>query len=157
MCYAPESTAIQYAEAAERLLGPDVVSFKLGDIPFGSTYLESYAVIPWHVLIRFGKWEEIINRPLKEDRDLYAGTVATSHYARRVAFAVIGKTEEAEIERKRFYSALENRALEGRYLHNNAMHDLENHSGILDIAEAVLNGEIEYFKGNIQQVFNTFT
>ena len=33
------------------------------------------------------------------------------------------------------------------------MHDPEHHSGILDVAEAVLNGEIEYFKGNIQQAF----
>ena len=147
------STAMQYAEAAERQLGPDTVSFKLGDMSFGATYLESYASIPWHVLIRFGKWEEIINRPLKEDKDLYAGTVAVSHYARRVAIAVTGKTEEAEVERKRFYSALENKALEGRQLHNNAMHDPEHHSGILDIAEAVLNGEVEYFKGNIQQSF----
>ena len=32
------------------------------------------------------------------------------------------------------------------------MHDSE-HTGILDVAEAVLNGEIEYFKGNIQQAF----
>ena len=149
------STAMQYAEAAKRHLGPDTVSFKLGDMSFGATYLESYASIPWHVLIRFGKWEEIINRPLKEDKDLYAGTVAVSHYARGVAFAVTGKTEEAEVERKRFYSALENKALEGRQLHNNAMHDPdhEHHSGILDIAEAVLNGEVEYFKGNIQQGF----
>ena len=35
------------------------------------------------------------------------------------------------------------------------MHDSEHHSGILGVAEAVLNGEIEYmyFKGNIHQAF----
>ena len=60
-------TAMQYAEAAERQLGPDAVKFKLGDLPFGFMYLEAFATIPWHVLIRFNKWEEIINRPLKED------------------------------------------------------------------------------------------
>ena len=32
------------------------------------------------------------------------------------------------------------------------MHNSE-HNGVLDVAEAVLNGEIEYFKGNIQQAF----
>ena len=33
------------------------------------------------------------------------------------------------------------------------MHDPENHNGILDIAEAVLNGEVEYHKGNILDAF----
>ena len=93
------STVTQYAEAVERLFGPDVVSFKLGDMPFGFTYLESYAAIPWHVLIHSGKWEEIINHLLKEDRDLYAGTVATSHYARGVAFAVTGNLRQKLNER----------------------------------------------------------
>ena len=80
------STAMRYAEAAERQLGPDAISFKLGDhLPIGFIYLESFATLPWHVLIRFGKWEEIINRPLKEDKDLYVGTIAASHYARGVA------------------------------------------------------------------------
>jgi hypothetical protein len=50
------------------------------------------------MLIRFGKWEEIISRPLKEDKDLYAGTIATSHYARGVAFAVLDRAAEAETE-----------------------------------------------------------
>ena len=84
------STAMRYAEAAEWQLGPDSISFKLGDLPIGFIYLESFATLPWHVLIRFGKWEEIINCPLKEDKDLYAGTIAASHYAREVAFTVIG-------------------------------------------------------------------
>ena len=104
------------------------------------------------MLIRFGKWEEIINRPLREDKELYAATIATSHYARGVAFAVLGRITEAEAERKKFYAALENKALEKRQIHTNIMHDSE-HNGILDVAEAVLNGEIEYFKGNIQQAF----
>ena len=146
-------TALEYVEAAERQLGPDAVSFKLGEVPFGFIFLESYAAQPWHVLIRFGKCEEIINFPLKEDKDLYMGTVATSHYARGVAFAVMGKIEEAESEQKKFYAALEKKALENRRLHKNVMHDPENHSGILDVTEAVLNGEIEYFKGNVQQGF----
>ena len=146
------STAIHYAEAAEQQLTPDAISFNIGDQAFGVTYLEAYANLPWHVLIRFGKWEEIINRPLKEDKDLYAGTIATSYYARGVAFAVMGRITEAEAERKKFYVALENKALEKRLLHTNFMHDSE-HTGILDIAEAILNGEIKYFKGNIQQAF----
>ena len=65
----------------------------------------------------------------------------------------MGNHEEAEAERRKFYGALQNKALEKRYLFNNVMHNSEHHNGILDVAEAVLNGEVEYFKGNIQQAF----
>ena len=146
-------TAMEYAEGAEKQLGPDAVTYVLGDLPVGSMYLEAFASLPWHVLIRFGKWEEILSRPVKEDGNLYAGTIATAHYARGVAFAVTGRLDEADAERARFYSALQNKALESRRLMNNLMHDPEEHSGILDVAEAVLNGEMEYFRGNYQQAF----
>ena len=147
------ATAMQYAEAVEEKLGPETITFKLGGVPVGSMFLESFTSVPWHVLIRFGKWEEIINRPLREDKDIYASAVATSYYARTIAFAVTGRIKEAEAERKKFYSALNNKALELRYLFNNVMHDGENFSGILDVAEAVLNGELEYYKGNYQEAF----
>ena len=147
------ATAMQYAEAAERQLGPDAVTYKLGDLPIGTLYLEAFASVPWHVLIRFGKWEEILKRPIKEDSNLYPGTIATAHYARGVAFAVTRRIEDAEAEQKKFYSALQNKALENCYLMNNIMYDGKDHTGILDVAEAVLNGEMEYFKGNYQQAF----
>ena len=98
------------------------------------------------MLIQFGKWEDIVNRPLKEDKDMYAGTIASSHYARGVAFSAMGKVEEAETERTKFHDALKNKALEGRHVSNNVVHDPEHHRGVLDVAEAVLDGELEYHK-----------
>ena len=147
------ATALEFAEAAEQQLDPTAVTYMLGDLPIGSMYLESFTSLPWHVLIRFGKWEDIIKRPVKEDKDLYAVAISTAHYARGVAFAVLGKTEDAETERRKFYNSLQNKSLKGRYLFNNVMHDPEHHSGILDVAEAVLNGEVEYFKGNYEEAF----
>ena len=147
------ATAMQYAEAIEKQLGPEAVTFKLGGLPVGSMFLEPFASVPWHVLIRFGKWEEIINRPLKEDKDMYASATTTAYYARTIAYAVTGHIEEAETERNNFYDALNNKALELRYLFNNVMHDGENFSGILDVGELVLNGELEYYKGNHQEAF----
>ena len=146
-------TALEYAEAAELQLGPEAVTCMMGDMPIGSVYLESFVCLPWHVLVRFGKWADIVNRPLKEDKDMYAGTIATSHYARGIAFAAMGKLAEADAERQKFYTALQNKALEKRHLFNNVMHDPEHRSGILDVAEAVLDGEVEYHKGNFQQAF----
>ena len=147
------TTAMSYAEGAEQQLGPEAVTSMLGDMTLGSTYLEAFACIPWHVLVRFGKWEDILRRPLKEDRDMYAGVTATSHYARGVAFAALGRLKEAEIERSEFQAALKNKALEGRRMIKNIMHDPVHRSGVLDVAEAVLNGEVEYHKGNYKVAF----
>jgi tetratricopeptide (TPR) repeat protein len=145
------ATAIRYAEDAQQQLGIEDVTCNVGDIPLGSMYLESFGSLPWHVLVRFGKWDAIINRPLKADKDAYAATVSTSHYARGIAFAVLGRLEEADAERIKFYDALQNKALEKRYLFNNVMHDPKHDGGILDVAEAVLNGEVEYHKGNFKE------
>ncbi len=147
------ATALEYAEAAEQQLGPEAVTYMMGDMPIGSMYMESFAVLPWHVLVRFGKWEDIINRPLKEDEDMYASTVATARYARGVAFAAMGKLEEADTERRKFCDVLQSKALENRYMFNNIQHDPQHHSGVLDVAQAVLDGEVEYHKGNYQQAF----
>ena len=148
------ATAMQYAEGAAKQVGPETVAFTIGGVlPMGIMYFETHGSLPWHVLIRFGKWEEIINRPLKEDKDAYAGTTATSHYARAIAFAVTGRIKEAKEEQAKFYDALNNKALISRLLHNNVMHDAEKHNGVLDVAEAVLNGELEYYQGNYQEAF----
>ena len=146
------ATALEYAEAAEQQLRPEAVTCMMGDMPIGSMYLEASACLPWHVLVCFGKWEDIVKCPLKEDKAMYAGTIATSHYARG-AFAAMGKLEEAESECQKFYNALQKKALEKHHLFNNIMHDPEHRSGILDVAEAVLDGEVEYHKGNFQQAF----
>ncbi len=147
------SIALKNAEEAERQLDREAVTCELGDTQFGSTYLESFATISWHVLVRFGKWKEIIQRPLKEDAELYPCAMAMAYYARGVAFAALGRLEEAEKERKEFQKTLQGKSLEGRLLMNNKMHDSENQRGILNVAEAVLDGEVEYHKGNHQLAF----
>ena len=147
-------TAMQYAEGVAKWVGPKTVAFTIGGvIPIGIVYFEAHGSHPWHVLIRFGKWEEIINRPLKGDKDAYAGMTATSYYACAIAFAVTGRIKEAKEEQAKFYNALNNKALISRLQHNNVMHDAEKHNGVLDVAEAVLNGELEYYQGNYQEAF----
>ena len=148
------ATAMEYAEAVERRVSPETVAFALGGVvPVGSLYFEAYASLPWHVLIRFGKWEEIISRPLKEDKNAYAGTIATAYYARAIAFAVTGRIKEAKAEQVKFYDALNSKALVSRLMLHNIMHNAEKHNGVLDVAEVVLNGELEYYQGNFQEAF----
>ena len=145
-------TALKYArKAVETLPAGDAnsgVQFMLaGVIPMGAIFLESYVTMPWHVMIRFGKWDEILNEPLHTDRDVFPAAIATQHYARGVAYASMGMVPEAEAEQVLFKEALQNPALAGRVLHNNLMYqDPSEGPCILLVNDAILDGEIEYRK-----------
>ncbi len=143
-------TAMKYArKAVETLPAGDQdsgVKFMLaGIIPMGAIFLESYVTMPWHVMIRFGKWDDILKEPLHSDKDVFPAAIATQHYARGVAYASKGMVPEAEAEQSLFLEALKNPALEGRVLHNNLMYqDPEEGPCILLVNAAILEGEIEY-------------
>ena len=80
-------------------------------------FFESYVSIKQHVLIRFGKWLEIIAQDLPRDRDLYCNTVAMIHYAKGVAHAAVGDVPEARAEQELFRAAAK-QVPKSRYLHN---------------------------------------
>ncbi|MEL6233655.1 MAG: tetratricopeptide repeat protein [Pseudomonadota bacterium] len=103
-------------------------------------FLESYTASKLHVLIRFGKWREIIALALPDDRELYCYRVATTEYAKGVAHAALGELAEAEDAQARFLTARD-RVPETRLLHNNSC------LALLAVAEAMLAGEIAYRKG----------
>lgn len=109
-------------------------------------FLESYISMKTHVQVRFGRWRDIIAEPLPRDHSLYCHTVAMLHYAKSVAHSALGEIEESQVERVKF---LEARAgvPESRYLHNVRCIDL------LDIAGQMLDGELEYRKGNYDIAF----
>ena len=108
--------------------------------PF-ATFFESYFALWVHVMIRFGKWRELIAEPLPKDPVLWANLTATLHYAKGVAHAALGEVPEAEAEQALF-SAARDAMPEDRRLHNVLCVDQ------LAVAEAMLEGEIEYRKGN---------
>ena len=63
--------------------------------PFAD-FFESHMAIWVHVLIRFGRWRQIIDEPLPEDAELYANLTATLLYAKGIAHAARGEVVEAE-------------------------------------------------------------
>ena len=99
-----------------------------------------------HVLIRFGRWQDIMDAPLPADLDLYCVTTAMLHYAKGVAFAATGRLEEAT-EHRRLFAAAVGRVPESRTMFNNTCRD------ILRVAEAMLDGEIEYRRGHYEAAF----
>jgi tetratricopeptide (TPR) repeat protein len=109
-------------------------------------FFESYVSIRQHVLIRFGKWREIIAQDLPADHDLYCNTVAMVHYAKGVAHAALGDVAAAEAEQALFRAAVP-RVPGSRQLHNAPCVKL------LAIAEQMLQGEIAYRRGEHDAAF----
>jgi hypothetical protein len=98
------------------------------------------------VLIRFGRWDDVLRLPPPADPELYCVTTAMLHYARGVALSATGRVAEAEEERRLFRAAA-GRVPETRMLFNNTCAD------ILAIASAMLDGELEYRKGAYDAAF----
>ncbi|MFC7983936.1 hypothetical protein [Streptomyces sp. NPDC057336] len=109
-------------------------------------WLEGFLAMRVHVLIRFGRWADILGLPLPTDQRLYCVTTAMLHYARGVALSATGRVDEAEAERARFREAVA-RVPGTRTLFNNTCAD------ILAIAAAMLDGELEYRKGDHAAAF----
>jgi len=132
--------------AAEEMITEIPVELLKQESPPMADFLESYISMKTHVQIRFGRWRDIIAEPLPEDSDLYCNTTASLHYAKAVAHSALGEVAEAEAERANFMEARA-KVLDSRYLHNCRCIDL------LDVAEQMLDGELEYRKENYDTAF----
>ncbi len=131
--------AIEHARRAIAMIPPQLL------IDYRD-FLDAFVPMPLHVLIRFGKWDEVLAEP-RPQGDLPAA-LATWHYARGVAFAATGRVAEAEVEQALFREARK-RVPETSMLFQNSS------DAILGVAELMLEGEIEYRKGNHAQAFAT--
>jgi tetratricopeptide (TPR) repeat protein len=109
-------------------------------------WLEGFLAMRVHVLIRFGRWDDILALAMPADPRLYCVSTAMLHYARGVALSATGRVDEAETERGLFREAV-TRVPETRMLFNNTCAD------ILAIAGAMLDGELEYRKGRHDAAF----
>ncbi|MBR0754709.1 hypothetical protein JQ604_21185 [Bradyrhizobium jicamae] len=132
--------------AAEELIAtvPEAV-LRIPSPPMAD-FLEGYLTMKQHVLVRFGKWHDIIAQELPEDRELYCSVTAMIHYAKAVAHSALGNVADAEAEKARF-AAAKTRVPESRLVHNNKVVNL------LGVAEAMLDGELEYRKGHYDIAF----
>ncbi|TGJ80924.1 hypothetical protein E0Z10_g7826 [Xylaria hypoxylon] len=109
-------------------------------------WLEGFLAMRVHALIRFGRWQDIIDLALPVDPNLYSVTTAMVHYAKGVALAATAKVKEAEQQRELFAEAYK-AVPTSRMLFNNKCVD------ILQVAEAMLDGELEYRRGNYESAF----
>jgi tetratricopeptide (TPR) repeat protein len=133
-------------EAAQELIDTTPEALLRIPSPPMADFIEGYLPMKQHVLVRFGKWQEIIAQELPRDRELYCSTTAMMLYAQAVAHSALGHIAEAEAAKAAFLEA-KRRVPKSRFVHNNTVQDL------LGVAEAMLDGEIEYRRGNYEVAF----
>ena len=107
-------------------------------------FLEAFVPTTYHVLVRFGRWEDILAQPAPPEN--YYLTTAVHHYARALAYASTNRVADAVSEKEAFDKA--SAAVPDSYLlFNNTSRD------ILSVAEAMLAGEIAYRQGDYDGAF----
>ncbi len=96
-------------------------------------FADGWVAMPMEVLMRFGRWQEIRDEP--EPAAYLPVSRALRHYARGVAYAAMGKVDEARAEQTAFAAASANVPKEALFGNNTGL-------GILGVAEKVLAGEM---------------
>jgi len=118
----------------------------LPDRPQMVVTMEGYYSMKMHVFVRFGRWQQIIDTELPDDPDLYCVSTAMHYYAKGVAYAALNNIEAAERQRDEFQRSLKRIPINRRFFNNPAL-------SILAVGESMLEGELQYHKGNYESAF----
>ena len=109
-------------------------------------FFESFLAMEPHLLIRFGRWEELLDLPLPEDPDLHRCRLAYTLYGKALALAALGDVTSA-LDMERMFLSAAAAVPDSRLMHNNRVTDL------LAIAKEMLRGEILYREGHFDAAF----
>ena len=101
---------------------------------------DGVASCKWHVLVRFGMWEEILTEPTPPEWAVVGRSLR--HYARGIAFANTGRIEQARTEMAAFDEAVKAIPAEDWDLGGQPAAE------VMPLARLVLSGEIEFKAGN---------
>ena len=97
-----------------------------------------------HVMIRFGKWEQILEQPDYPEWRLMSR--ATWSYARAIANSALGRTEQARKEMAEFERRV-GEVPDEWYVLNNKVHD------VLPVARAMMQGELLFREGRKEEAY----
>ncbi|KAF2682068.1 hypothetical protein K458DRAFT_342362 [Lentithecium fluviatile CBS 122367] len=111
-------------------------------------WLENFVSVRVHVLVRFGRWDDLIKLELPGDQQLYRVTTAMIYFGKGVAYAAAGDIERATECRHHLVTAID------RIPDSRICGDFPNLSNVvLRVGQAMLDGELEYRKGNYDVAF----
>ena len=108
------------------------------------TMADGFMPTALHVMIRFGKWEEILQEPEPEDWRLLSR--AERHFARSVALSNLGRLSEARRELELLDEAAQNLTDEW-FMGNNPARD------VVAIAREMAEGELAFHENKADQAF----
>lgn len=115
-----------------------------GQLPF----LQSFTARPWQLLVRFGRWDDMLAEPAPHEDLAYARVLW--HYARGRALVGTGRIEEASSELEALRAVRTSGALDGVRMEFNTSVDLAT------IADGVLAGWIHMAEGRAQAALEHF-
>jgi len=118
----------------------------VADIPLPffkeNPWADGLMAAPLEVLMRFGKWDEILATP--EFPDYVPISRALQHYARAVSYVAMDDLVNAQKEQAAFMTARAKVAKEATFGNNSG-------SDLLDVAEYLMKGEILFRSGKIDE------
>lgn len=138
-----EAKAVEAAKQLNTLVNEEVLS-EVEDLV---AYLESYSALDIHVLVRFGRWKEILDVELPKDKRLMLFRSASVRFARGLAYAALGDVSEAKKEADRLDNLRQDPEAEFRILHNNSV------ASLLAVDSVMLRGEIAYREEKYDDAF----
>jgi len=146
----------------EQYLSEDWLSEHPNVVP----YLESYSSMDIHILVRFGRWNEILGLKLPVDEKLMLYRTATIRYARALAYSNLSRLKRnqsskhnlnnkqcndyikaAKVEADKYDILQADPIARDRILHNNTVAQL------LAVDVPMVRGEIAYAEKNYQLAF----
>jgi tetratricopeptide (TPR) repeat protein len=131
-------TAIDAARKIQASIPPDFLKEHV-------TIADGFTPTSLHVLIRFGKWREILAEPEPEEWRLLSR--AERHFARSVAYSALGKTDEARQEIELLDKVTTGFTDEWK-MGNNPAKD------VTAIARTMAEGELAYREGRADEAFD---
>ena len=139
-----EEKAIQLANKLNEVISEKVFE----DFPDLTAYLESYSSLDIHVLVRFGRWKEILELESPRNKSLMLFRASSIKFAKALAHASLGNIDEAKREANNFDSLRGDPDAEHRILHNNSVQNLLAVDGVM------VRGEIAYREGKFDEAFD---
>lgn len=114
--------------------------------PFMASILDGYSAMRAHVLVRFGRWRDLIATPPPAHPSLTPIRCAMRLYGIGVAHAALGAVSDAHRTLDAFRAATETIAPDAIFLSNRVR-------DILAVGDAMLVGELAYREGRLDQAF----
>ncbi len=113
----------------------------LGDKWYLASTLDGYYAGRAHVLVRFGFWQQICDEDMPDNPDAVPITTILLVYAKAIAHSALGDLEMGRAYQQQFDEHYQE-VPEWHIMANNPSRD------ILAVAQAMMNGEVEYHAGN---------